>query len=103
MLFRVVPYTMRLPRQQADSERLVTYTIGSEESVPAAIAEAFRAIDHDLEEKDTVVVDWVHGDAIDRLCRTSGRHLHVSTLVWGHPVVITPEEVRVYAERDDRQ
>ena len=93
---------MEIPSlQRPRRDLLVTYSIGSGERIPTAITKAFQATASDPWECETVVNDWIDGDAIDQLCRTSDRHLRVSTIVWNHPVVVTPEEIRIYAEQSD--
>lgn len=91
------------PLDRSEADHLTTYSIDSEECITTAIAEAFRTIDLDIEEEETVIADWIDVDALDRLCRGSDRYVQVSTLVWGYPVVVTPGEIRIFATRDTRR
>lgn len=94
---------MMLPAlRQSDLDLLVTYSIGSEESIPVAITASFRAIGLNPTDQETVVEEWIDGDALDQLYRASGRHLRVSTNVWNHPVIITPEEIQIFDNQTDR-
>lgn len=96
-------YGMKLPAlQRSDGDVLVTYSVGSEESIPIAITGAFRAIGASPSDRETVVEDWIDGDAIERLCRASDRHLRVSTVIWDHPVIITPEEIQILTNQTTR-
>lgn len=94
---------MNLPAlRQSDVDLVVTYSIGSEESVPIAITEAFRAISLNPTDQETVVQDWIDGDALDQLCQASDRHLRISTIIWNHPVIITPREIQIFDNPPDR-
>jgi len=94
---------MKLPAlQRSDGDILVTYSVGSKESISIALTKAFQAIDFSPTDRETVIEDWIDGDAIERLCRTSDRHLRVSTVIWGHPVIITPEEIQILAKQTNR-
>lgn len=88
--------------QRSGVDLLVVYSIGSDEKMPSAITEAFRSIDFDPHEQETVIEDWIDGDAINRLCQTSERHLRVTTIIWNYPVIITPEEIQILDKQTDR-
>lgn len=94
---------MNLPAlQRSDVDLLATYSIGSEESMPTAITEAFRSTGLNPADQETVVEDWIDGDALDQLCRAPDRHLRISTIIWNHPVIITPEEIQIFDNQSGR-
>jgi hypothetical protein len=94
---------MRLPAlHRVENDVRVTYTIGNDESILIAIIEAFRAMDSmdsSLDDRETVLEDWIDTDALEQLCQTSDSHLRVSTIIWEHPVSITPETIQIFAKQ----
>lgn len=46
------------------------------------------------------LVDWVNVDVFEAIQWTSDRPVYLSTRIWDHQVVITAEEVRIYASTD---
>jgi hypothetical protein len=54
-------------------------------------------------DRETVVEDWTDADALEQLCRASDRHLRVSTVLWGHPIIITPEQIQILDKPTDQR
>jgi len=82
------------------AERLVTYTVSSEETGTEAVLMAFDAIGIDGRRHGTTLHDCLATDALDELYRENGDfRLRVS--VWGHPVVFVPESVTIHAATDE--
>lgn len=75
---------------------LVRYSLDSEEAMSEAVVHAFLAAGVDVWDRPTHLVDWVEADVLENLSWTSDRPLYLCTRIWDHPVVLTPEEVRIY-------
>jgi hypothetical protein len=76
---------------------LVSYSISSEQEVTEAVIDAFLAGNIDVYEKPTTLVDWVNVDVLENIRWTADGPVYLSTRIWDHQVVITAEEVRIYA------
>lgn len=82
------------------TDRLVTYSIGRDETAVEAVIAAFDAIEADIRTRETTLYDHVATDAVDELLAAeTGVRLELS--IWRHPIVLTPEAVRVYAVPDE--
>lgn len=57
---------------------------------------AFEAIDADVTEREKSLHDCFPTDAVNRLVRGDAV-FRLRLSVWGHPLVLTPEAVTVYA------
>lgn len=86
---------MTLPRLSEQQPPLVTYQIEGGESVYEAITEAFGALGIDVYEENTTIDDWTSG-LFDLSMLGSEAPWRVSTIMWDHPIVITPGEIRIY-------
>lgn len=75
---------------------LVAYSYSGGEELSEAIVDAFLAANIDVYEKPTQLVDWINADVLTDLQWSSDRPLYLSTRIWGHQVVLTAEEVRIY-------
>lgn len=87
---------MTLPRLSEQQPPLVTYQIEDGETVYEAITEAFGAIGVDVYEQKTTIEDWIKKDLFDLSIHDSEAPWRVSTIIWDHPIVITPGEIRIY-------
>jgi len=76
---------------------LVSYSLGSDEDVSKAIVDAFLAADVDVYDKQTPLADWINTDVFRDLRWSSGRPIYLCTRIWGHQVVVTAEEIRIYS------
>lgn len=81
-----------------DSDLVVSYTPGSEEGMHEALVNAFLVADVDVFDRPTQLADWIDPDAVTGLEWAADRSLYLCTRVWGRPVVVTADEVRVYSE-----
>lgn len=81
---------------ESDLGLVVRYSLDSEESMTEAVVNAFRAAGVDVYERDTQLVDWVDAEVFESIEWSSDRPLYLSTRIWDHRVVVTPEEVRIY-------
>lgn len=84
------------PLNEGELDLLGTYSPRSDEEMTVAIVNAFEAAHIDVFERSTKLVDWIDAAVFDALQWTADRPLYVSAHIWGHPVVITAEEVRIY-------
>lgn len=84
---------MSLPRLSKQKSPLVTYQIEDGEPIYEAITEAFGAVGLDAYDQKTSISDWTLFDL--RLLDSEGSR-RVSTVIWDRPVVITPDEIRLY-------
>jgi hypothetical protein len=75
---------------------VVRYTMDAEERPTEALPVALEAAGLDPMEADTVLHDWIDGDAVDSLLRRSGADQRFSTVVWDRRVVIGSDEIVVY-------
>ena len=85
-----------VPVVDEDVELLVAYTRDAGEDMCNAIVNAFLAGDVDVYETDTQLESWIDTDALEDLDWSTERTILLYTHIWGHPVVLTPDEVRVY-------
>lgn len=86
---------MTLPRLSEQQPPLLTYQIEDGEPIYEAITEVFGAIGVEVYEEKTTIEDWTNGLFDLRLLNSEGPH-RVSTIIWDHPIVITPDEIRIY-------
>jgi|GEM_PF-2840560 len=87
-----------------DEEELplvVAYSRSSDEQMDEAVVNAFLAANIDVFDRPTTLVDWVNTDVFEDLQWSSGHHLYLCTLIWSRQVVITPEEIRIYAPSNE--
>lgn len=84
-----------------DSRKLVSYRIDDDEHVVEAIVDAFRSIDVEPYDRETVLEDWVNCECLDGLLWESNEGLRVSTDIWGHPTTITADTVTIYSVEHD--
>ncbi|MFB6161807.1 MAG: hypothetical protein ABEJ61_11650 [Haloferacaceae archaeon] len=90
---------MRLPPTPSvdrDDAVVVQYSLGAEERPSEAIAAALAAAGIDLESRDTVLNDWIDGDAVDKLLEDTSTTHRLSTVIWDRPVEVTADTVTVY-------
>ncbi|MEF8808182.1 hypothetical protein [Natronomonas sp.] len=80
---------------ERELDYLVAYSLSSEEEMSEAIVNAFHAINIDAFEKPTTLVDWVNPDVFEDIQWTD-HPVYLSTRIWGHRVVLTGDEVRIY-------
>lgn len=86
---------MGLP-QLSDHSRLITYQIDVEETMPEAITEAFNAIDFDVYQQDTTLQDWTKDCSVELSDWDSENPCRLSIILWGHPTVLTTDEIQIY-------
>jgi hypothetical protein len=79
---------------------IVSYSISNNEEMTEAVVNAFYAANIDVEEKPTTLADWLHADVLRRIQWTTDRSVRLSTRIWDHWTVMTPEEVRIYHQKD---
>ena len=89
---------MDLPRLSEQQCPLITYQFEDGETVYEAITQAFRAIDFDVYDQKTTVEDWTENAPIDGSVFESVEPCRVSTIIWDHPIVITPGEIQIYGQ-----
>jgi len=83
-----------------DEEELplvVAYSRSSDENMDEAVVNAFLAANIDVFDRPTTLVDWVNTDVFEDLQWSSSPRLYLCTRIWGYQVVITSEEIRIYA------
>lgn len=78
----------------------VSHTAGPDWRRSEAVVEAFRASGVEVEEQGTTLHDWVCSDSLDGF-DWSETPLLICTRIWGHTVVVTGDEVRIYVEARD--
>jgi len=86
-----------------DEERLdlrVSHTSGPEWRRSEAVVEAFHASDVDVEERETTLRDWIRPDSLDGF-DWSESPVFLCARIWERTVVVTDDEVRIYAEERD--
>ncbi|MFW6153365.1 MAG: hypothetical protein ACOC42_03300 [Halobacteriota archaeon] len=87
------------PINENDLDLVVSYSVGEEETVLEAVINAFQSANIEVAEESTRLHDWVNTDAV-RSFHWTDRPLYVSTRIWDKRVVITAENVRIYAPLD---
>lgn len=65
-----------------------------------SVVEAFEALDFEVWDQETTIEHWVGDCAISRVNWNSGGSCRLTTVIWGHPTVITGETVTIYAPPD---
>lgn len=85
------------PLNEGDLHLLVSYSLDAGEEMTEAVVNAFLAANIDVFDEPTRLVDWINADVFDDLQWSSGRPLYLCTRIWDHRVVMTAEEVRIYA------
>lgn len=83
---------------EGDLHLLVAYSLSSGEEMTEALVNAFHAANIEVFEKPTNLADWINADVFDILQWSSDRPLYLSTRIWGHQVVMTAEEIRIYTQ-----
>lgn len=90
-----------VPALQVDDAQLeVQYSIGSDESVIDGLLEAFSNTELAVTETETLLYEWVNTDALEALYEDQHRHVRLSMVLWNYPVVLTPEEIRIFEPVD---
>lgn len=85
-----------------DHNRLVTYTLSSDETVTDGLFIALDAIGIDVQSRDTTLHDWIDSEII-KAFQTSTSNVHMTFSAWNYPVSLTPEQVVIYTpERSTR-
>ncbi|WP_338739566.1 hypothetical protein [Haloplanus salilacus] len=84
------------PLNEDDLRLLVAYSPSSDEEMCEAVVNSFLAAGIDVSEKPTQLVDWINADVFDDLQWSANRPLRLGARIWGHRVVITSEEIRIY-------
>lgn len=82
------------------ANRLVTYTIGPDETAVDGLLAAFDAIGIDAQSRATTLQDCLATDAFNNLFRVS-EEFHLIVHVWDHEVVLTPDELSIYGTDAD--
>ncbi|WP_128905851.1 hypothetical protein [Halorubrum amylolyticum] len=91
------------PLRMLDEEQLdlrVSHSSGPKWRRSEAVVEAFRASDVDVEEEETTLHDWIRPDSLDGF-DWSESPLFLCARIWERTVVVTADEVRIYAEKRD--
>lgn len=86
------------PVDVSEFELLVTYSSGSEEEIHHSILGAFDALDADVTEGEPLY-DHVDPDTLNALFRSGTGPMRLSLRLWGYPVLVTREDVRIYVPR----
>lgn len=89
---------MTLPPLSKKPPPLITYQIEDGETFFEAISEAFGAIGLDVYGQETAIADWTQDGLIDLSVLDPDGPVRVSTVIWDHPVVVTPDEIRIYEQ-----
>lgn len=85
-----------------DLDLLVSYSRESGEEMCGAVVNAFLAGNIDVYEEPTQLAHWINTDVLKDLRWSTTRPTYLCTHIWGHPVVITPEEIRIYVPNTHR-
>ena len=88
-----------VPLPQLNEEELsllVSHTIGADETVSEAIVGAFSEANVNVFAEETTLEEWIDTDGLEEFDWDSHRPFYVSSPVWDHQVVVTPDEVRIY-------
>jgi hypothetical protein len=85
---------------EGELDLLVSYSLSSGEEMSEAVINAFLAANVDVFDEPTQLVDWIDADVFAALHWTADRPVYLSTRIWDHQVVITAEQVRIYASTD---
>ena len=88
-----------VPVVDEDLDLLVAYACDNGEEMSSAIVNAFLASDIDVYGKGTQLESWIDTDALAGLDWSAASTTSLYTHIWGHPVVLTPDEVRIYAPK----
>ena len=86
---------MSLPEHHKLNE-VITYQISDRESVVGAITTAFKRINTEVYDKETILDDWVNCDCLNEMNWDSNEPLTISTEIWNHPTTITADTVTIY-------
>ncbi len=87
-----------------DRRTLATYDRESDEALELALARAFDRVGIDVMERDTPFHETVDVDALRNLFRKSRTAPIRTTLeLYGHPVTITTDAMRIYAPEPDAE
>lgn len=85
------------PLNEESLNLLLSYSIEDGENMSEGVVNAFLAADIDVFEQSTQLVDWIDPDILEAIQRSSDRPIYLCTQIWGHQVVVTSEEVRIYS------
>lgn len=92
-LERGAPHTHREPVQ---ANLLVSYKRDTDESITMAVLCAFYACNIDVFDQDSTLEDWISTDALEGFAWNSDCPHVITTRLWGYPVVISTNEVRIF-------
>lgn len=84
------------PLNEGRLNLLVSYSRSSGEEMTEAVVKAFEAANIDAFERRTQLIDWINPDVLESLEWNPDQPLYLSTRIWEHQVVMTPEEIRIY-------
>lgn len=85
-----------LPQLNTGREKLASYSVDSEEEISEALVEAFLAANINAFNQASTLSDWVDVDALEAFREGTDCQFRISTQIWYHTVVITPEEITIY-------
>jgi hypothetical protein len=83
--------------RKQEYDLLVRYALDQDETVIEGIVSAFRALGIRPERRKTAIGDVIDAEAVQTLHEMGNRHLRISIRLWGYPVVVTAEDVSIYA------
>lgn len=87
---------------QRERNRLVTYDLPQDESIPEGLVTAFDAIGIDVQRRESTLQDWIDPTVFDML-QTSTTDLEISFQAWDYPVGLTPETVIIFTPQRDSE
>lgn len=82
---------------EGDLDLVDSYAVSPEEGMSLAVVNAFLAAEIDVFGKSTKLADWVNPDVFEALQWADDRPIYLCTLIWNHQVVVTSQEIRIYA------
>lgn len=82
---------------EEELELLSTYSIDAVEEPDEAVVNAFISAGFDVFDRTTRLADWDDADLLPDLDLSSENLLHVGLRCWDHFVILTSDEVRIYA------
>jgi hypothetical protein len=83
-----------------DLELLVSCELGPDEEITEGIINCFEAAQIDVFAKSTVLDDWIEADVFEELTWNPAYPKYFSAIIWGHRVVISTDQIRLYSECD---
>jgi hypothetical protein len=79
---------------------LVSCELGPDEEITEGIINFFEAAQIDVFAKSTVLDDWIDADVFEELTWDPPYPKYFSAIVWGHRVVLSGDQIRLYSECD---